>query len=80
MKRIDQLSVYVRAVADTSRVCEAQKVSYVTARAGIPGEVIKTVLKNGLEETLNHVRADAESGHPDWVVTNPSGEEYAAYK
>ena len=52
------------------------KTTSVHAEPGIPGERIETVLKNGLKETENTVGTDAETGHPDWVVTAPSGERY----
>lgn len=52
------------------------KFAKVLARQGMEGEEIKTIMANGLEETVNSVKVDAESGQPDWVIKNPGGEEY----
>lgn len=52
------------------------KFAKVLARQGVEGEEIKTIMANGLEETVNSVKVDAESGQPDWVIKNPGGEEY----
>ncbi len=52
------------------------KMSAVTAHVGTVGETVHTVMKNGLEETVNRVSADSQTGHPDWIVTNPNGERY----
>ncbi len=52
-----------------------QKSGEITARIGIIGEEILTVMANGLQETKNTVIAD-ENGRPGWVVTNPTGEQY----
>ncbi len=52
-----------------------QKSGEITARIGKIGEEILTVMANGLQETKNTVTAD-ENGHPGWVVTNSTGEQY----
>lgn len=52
-----------------------QKSGEITARVGIPGEKIVTIMADGLEETENTVVLD-ENGNPGWVVTNSTGEEY----
>lgn len=52
-----------------------QKSGEITARVGKIGEEIFTVMANGLEETKNIVNPD-ENGHPGWVVTNYTGEQY----
>lgn len=52
-----------------------QKTGEITARKGVIGEEIVTVMSDGLEETRNTVRAD-ENGNPGWVVTNSTGEKY----
>ena len=52
-----------------------KKTGDITARQGVVGEEIVTVMANGLKETVNTVKAD-ENGNPGWVVTNPTGEKY----
>lgn len=52
-----------------------KKTGDITARQGVVGEEIVTVMSNGLKETVNTVKAD-ENGNPGWVVTNPTGEKY----
>ncbi len=52
-----------------------QKSGEITARVGKIGEEIVTVMTTGLQETKNTVTVD-ENGHPGWVVTNPTGEQY----
>ncbi len=47
-----------------------QKQGHVTARRAVVGEKIATVLASGAKETDN----TAKEG--DWIVTNPSGEQY----
>ncbi|MDO8507815.1 MAG: PGDYG domain-containing protein [bacterium] len=47
-----------------------KKQGSVLARPATPGEEIKTTLESGAEETVN----TANEG--DWIVTNPSGEQY----
>ncbi len=49
------------------------KSACVRAVPGTPGERVVTVLKNGLEETVNTVGTDPESGEPDWIVTCAGG-------
>ena len=48
----------------------------VEARQGELGERVVTVLSNGMEETVNTVKADPATGKAGWVVKNPTGEEY----
>lgn len=48
----------------------------VSARLGIEGEVIKTIMEDGLEETINIVDKDPVTDKVDWVVTNPNNEQY----
>lgn len=52
-----------------------QKSGEITARIGIIGEEILTIMANGLQETKNIVTED-ENGRPGWVVTNSTGEQY----
>ncbi|MBW6441616.1 PGDYG domain-containing protein [Patescibacteria group bacterium] len=47
-----------------------QKKGTVLARKAVVGEKVITVLSGGSKETENI------AGEDDWVVTNPSGEEY----
>lgn len=53
----------------------AYKTSNVTARKGRVGEVVETVMKNGMRETKNIVSYDPVTGEPDWVVTQANGEQ-----
>ena len=59
----------------TDQCFVGSKFSSITARKGYVGEKIKTIMKNGLTETVNVVTYDAETGEPDWVVTQESGEQ-----
>lgn len=47
-----------------------KKQGQVQARPAVPGEKITTTLASGAQETVN----TANEG--DWVMTNPSGEQY----
>ncbi len=47
------------------------KTARIQARVGIIGEIVTTVMKDGLKETQNQVK---EKG--DMVATNPGGEHY----
>ncbi|MBO5884845.1 MAG: hypothetical protein J6Q51_03515, partial [Clostridia bacterium] len=53
----------------------AYKTSNVTARKGKVGEVVETIMKNGMRETKNIVSYDPVTGEPDWVVTQANGEQ-----
>lgn len=53
-----------------------QKFGEITARRGVVGEQIVTIMSSdGLKETKNTVVAD-EEGNPGWVVTNTTNEQY----
>jgi len=54
----------------------AAKFARIYARKGILNEQIRTIMANGLEETVNTVKIDPETNELDWVVTNPDGEQY----
>ena len=69
---IDSLE-YVKQRMDSAFV--GSKFAGITARKGYVGEKVKTIMKNGLTETVNVVTYDAETGEPDWVVTQESGEQ-----
>ncbi|MFA6604036.1 MAG: PGDYG domain-containing protein [Patescibacteria group bacterium] len=47
-----------------------KKQGRVRARPAVAGEEITTVLESGVKETEN------KAGPGDWIVTNPSGEQY----
>lgn len=53
----------------------AIKVSNITARQGFVGEEVTTILKNGMRETENIVSYDTQTGEPDWIVTQATGEQ-----
>ncbi len=57
MEKLDRAPVYKKNVR-------------VKARRAMPGEEIRTILKDGSEETVNVAREG------DWVVTNPDEESY----
>ena len=63
-------------VSEGAKLEEFKKFARIKAEQGKVGQVIVTVMKNGLEETKNVVKEDAETGEPDWIVTNPDGEKY----
>ena len=69
---IDSLE-YVKERINSAFV--GSKFAGITARKGYVGEKVKTIMKNGLTETVNIVTYDAETGEPDWVVTQQSGEQ-----
>lgn len=55
---------------------QVEKFGRIFARKGILDEEIKTIMANGLNETINFVKIDPETNEVDWVVTNPGGEQY----
>jgi len=67
-KPINRKSSAISALLDESPVY--QKQGEVNARPANTGEAITTELKSGTTETTN----TAKPG--DWIVTNPSGEQY----
>ncbi len=67
-KSIDRKSPAIMAALAVATVYKKQ--GQVNARPAIAGEVVVTTLKNGSKETTN----TAKEG--DWVMTNPSGEQY----
>lgn len=76
-RKIDDIAAYVRDALESGRFTPGryQKKGEFTARRGVAGEKIVTVMANGLKETENTVAAD-ENGNPDWVVTGIGGEQY----
>ena len=61
----------LEALAD-ARIFKKQ--GHVQARPATEGEQIVTTLKSGAQETTNTAKAD------EWVMTNPSGEQYIISK
>lgn len=55
---------------DFSAAFQVKKIAPIKARPATTGEKIATVMKDGYPETLNVTEAG------DWIITNPSGEEY----
>ena len=47
-----------------------KKFGLVKARPAVVGEKLTTTLEDGVKETVNKAKVG------DWVVTNPSGEQY----
>ncbi len=52
-----------------------RKFVVISAKQGVEGEVVETIMKDGHKETVSVVKVD-EHNNPDWVVTNPDGERY----
>lgn len=61
-------------VSEGVELKEYKKFARVHAEQGKVGQEIVTVMKNGLVETKNVVKEDPETGEPDWIITNPDGE------
>lgn len=75
-KKIEDLKKYVYdCLINGAKPKKYAKFGTIHAVQGKVGQEVKTVLKNGLTETVNVVKAD-ENGNADWIVTNPSGEKY----
>lgn len=77
-RQIERIKEYVEEKLSTG---ELEPQTYkssktVEARQGALGERVVTVLSNGLEETVNTVKADPVTGEAGWIVKNPTGEEY----
>lgn len=76
-KKIEKLKDYVLSVfLDGAQVKPYAKFARIKARQGVVGEAVETKMANGLSETKNIVGIDEKTNQPDWIVTNPSGEEY----
>ncbi|MBI2064492.1 MAG: hypothetical protein HYT62_00340 [Candidatus Yanofskybacteria bacterium] len=67
MKVDRKASKIMRALAEAPLF---KKQGQVKARPAVPGERVTTTLASGVDETAN----TANEG--DWVMTNPSGEQY----
>lgn len=73
---INDIKSYAQKLVETSKPKRYAKFATINAVQGKVGEKIATVMKNGLEETVNSVSIDEKTNQPDWVITNPSGEKY----
>ncbi|MDZ4299532.1 MAG: PGDYG domain-containing protein [Candidatus Sungbacteria bacterium] len=67
--KVDRKAPEIMTALATAPVFKKQ--GRVHARPAVAGENITTTLQSGAQETTN----TAKDG--DWIVTNPSGEEYA---
>ena len=55
---------------------EAQKFQRITAKQGIEGQKVQTILSDGTVETdEREVKIDEKTGEPGWVVNNVNGPE-----
>lgn len=77
-RKIQNTSLYIDSLINNHISAPAfyVKKAYISARPGIPGERIVTVVKTAFEETVNTVGYDPETGVPDWVATAQTGEMY----
>lgn len=76
MKKINVKEYLMYGLNDGSLTSGSyQKKGEITARIGVVGEEIVTIMANGLQETKNIVTAD-KNGNPGWVVTGVNGEQY----
>jgi hypothetical protein len=66
--QVDRKAPEILSALKTAPIYKKQ--GRVNARPGVVGEQITTTLEGGAKETVN----TANEG--DWVVTNPSGEQY----
>lgn len=78
MKKIRNIAQYVQEGIENGSLIPEKYVKNAVVKAvpGIVGQKVQTTMKNGLFETSNVVAIDENSGRPDWIVTNPSGEAY----
>lgn len=79
----EEIGEYLSQIPEEKK-CVGTKVAPVTARIGVPGEVVKTVLKtvvNGREYILGEEENTVKEreGHPDIVVTNVNSTSNESY-
>lgn len=75
--KIDNIKKYVISLKEAGKEAKPyKKFAKVQAVRGEEGQELVTVMKNGLVETKNVVKLDEKTGMPDYIVTNPSGEQY----
>lgn len=68
MQTVDRKSKEITEALANAPIYKKQ--GLVKARQATPGEEITTILQGGAQETTNKAREN------EWVVTNPSGEQY----
>lgn len=73
---INNIKSYVQKLVDVSKPERYAKFALITAVQGKVGQRLETVMKNGLVETVNIVSVDEKTNQSDWIITNPSGEQY----
>ena len=66
-------SEYVQSRVDHAFV--GSKFASVTIEQGHVGQKVATIMKDGFSETINTISYDIETGEPDWIVTQASGEK-----
>jgi len=69
MKRVDRKAAEILAALKPAPIFKKQ--GTVTARPGVVGEKVETILGSGQYETKNEVKEEGQM-----VVTNPGGEQY----
>lgn len=74
--KVDVVKYVKNLLAKQAEVKQYRKVAKVNAVRGQLGQKVITKMKNGLDETENFVKINSETGEVDWIVTNPSGEQY----
>ncbi len=75
-KEVDVEDYVSEMVENGADLKEYKKFARVRAEQGRVGQEVITQMKNGLVETKNVVKEDPETEEPDWIVTNPDGEQY----
>lgn len=70
--KVDRKSLEIMSALEMAPIFKKQ--GRVQARPAVEGEVVVTTLAGGAEETINTAKAN------DWVMTNPSGEQYVIGK
>lgn len=76
-KKIKDIREYAfQSYIGGAKMGQYAKFARIQARQGVLGEVLETKMANGLVETTNKVQLDEKTNEPDWIVTNPSGEQY----
>lgn len=76
--KIDNIQKYVYDLLEKGAEPKwYKKYARVKARRGIPKQSVDTIMKDGYNEVSDVVVKVDENNEVDWIVTNPSGEEYA---
>lgn len=76
-KRVDIADYFKQGFESGNiKLRKVKKISKIEARIGIYKERIKTIMANGLKETVNIVDVDKKTGELDNVITNPAKEQY----